>query len=60
MVSLTKKIIAKDSCFFVIRMSDICESWSLDELVQMTDQDMDKLLTHYPAGKTPTFQEVRN
>lgn len=44
----------------VIRMSGVCESWSLDELVQMTDQDMDGLLKHYSSGKVPTVQEVRN
>ncbi|KAJ5577454.1 siroheme biosynthesis protein met8 [Penicillium hispanicum] len=41
-------------------MSAVCEQWSLDELVQMAEQDMDRLLSHYHAGDVPTFQEVRN
>lgn len=44
----------------LVRMSGVCESWSLDELVQMTEQDMDGLLKHYPSGKVPTLPEVRN
>lgn len=40
-------------------MSEVCESWSLDDLVEMTEQDMDKLLSHYRPGDVPTFQEVR-
>ncbi|KAJ5722758.1 hypothetical protein N7488_000793 [Penicillium malachiteum] len=40
-------------------MSAVCESWSLDDLVQMTEQDMDGLLSHYQPGKVPTLQEVR-
>lgn len=41
-------------------MSGVCESWSLDELVQMNDKDMDSLLAHYESGKIPTFDEVRS
>ena len=40
-------------------MSGVCESWSLEELVQMNDQDMSSLLTHYASGKIPSFSEVR-
>ncbi|KAJ5736458.1 Siroheme synthase domain 3 [Penicillium malachiteum] len=40
-------------------MSAVCESWSLDDLVQMTEQDMDGLLSHYESGKVPALQEVR-
>ncbi|KAL2000369.1 hypothetical protein VTN02DRAFT_3206 [Thermoascus thermophilus] len=40
-------------------MSTICESWSLEELVEMTEEDMDTLLGFYKSGKVPTFQEVR-
>ena len=41
-------------------MSGVCESWSLGELVQMNDQDMDKLLAHYESGNIPKFDEVRS
>ncbi|KAJ5812464.1 hypothetical protein N7474_008765 [Penicillium riverlandense] len=40
-------------------MSGVCESWSLEDLVQMTEQDMDGLLTHYKAGDIPTLEQVR-
>lgn len=41
------------------RISRICDIWSLDELVSMTEEDMDNLLRHYEAGKVPTFEQVR-
>ncbi|OJZ90324.1 hypothetical protein ASPFODRAFT_126430 [Aspergillus luchuensis CBS 106.47] len=41
-------------------MSGICESWSLEDLVQMDDSDMDGLLAHYASGKIPTLNEVRS
>lgn len=40
-------------------MSGVCESWDLDELVQMGDQDMSRLLTHYESGTIPGFSEIR-
>ncbi|KAJ5169257.1 uncharacterized protein N7482_004851 [Penicillium canariense] len=41
-------------------MSGVCESWSLDDLVQMTGHDMDGLLTHYQSGNIPSLQQVRH
>ncbi|KAI9037418.1 bifunctional precorrin-2 dehydrogenase/sirohydrochlorin ferrochelatase MET8 [Aspergillus affinis] len=41
-------------------MSGVCESWSLDDLVRMNDQDMDGLLTHYKPGKIPSLEEIRS
>lgn len=41
------------------RMSGVCESWSLEELVQMGNEDMDRLLTHYESGKIPPFGDIR-
>lgn len=41
-------------------MSGVCETWSLDELVQMTEEDMDSVLSFYESGKIPTLEEVRN
>lgn len=40
-------------------MSNICESWSLEELVEMNEEDMDALLDYYRSRKVPTFQKVR-
>ncbi|KAJ5559400.1 hypothetical protein N7513_001799 [Penicillium frequentans] len=40
-------------------MSAVCESWSLDDLEGMTEQDMDGLLSQYRPGNVPTLQEVR-
>jgi precorrin-2 dehydrogenase/sirohydrochlorin ferrochelatase len=40
-------------------MSGVCESWSLDDLVGMSEEDMDVLLTHYQAGDIPALLEVR-
>lgn len=42
------------------RMSGVCESWSLDDLVKMNDHDMDGLLTHYESGKIPPLEEIRS
>ncbi|KAH8423722.1 bifunctional precorrin-2 dehydrogenase/sirohydrochlorin ferrochelatase MET8 [Aspergillus melleus] len=41
-------------------MSGVCESWSLDDLVRMNDQDMDGLLAHYKSGKIPPLEEIRS
>ncbi|KAJ5765303.1 hypothetical protein N7520_004862 [Penicillium odoratum] len=41
-------------------MSSVCESWSLDDLVEMTEHDMDGLLSQFHPGNVPTLQEVRN
>lgn len=41
------------------RMSGVCESWALEHLVQMNDQDMSSLLTHYAAGEIPSFSDIR-
>jgi precorrin-2 dehydrogenase/sirohydrochlorin ferrochelatase len=42
------------------RMSGVCESWSLEELVKMTEQDMDSLLTYFESGKIPAYNEVHS
>lgn len=41
-------------------MSAVCESWSLDDLVQMTEHDMEALLAHYKSGETPSLQHLRS
>jgi precorrin-2 dehydrogenase/sirohydrochlorin ferrochelatase len=40
-------------------MSGVCEQWSLEQLVEMSERDMDSVLTYYESGKVPTFQEVQ-
>lgn len=34
----------------------MCESWSLDDLVDMTEGDMEALLEFYESGNVPTLQ----
>lgn len=46
---------AADSC----RMSKICEKWTLDELCDMTEEDMEVLLGFYKPGDIPSLEEVR-
>ncbi|KAL4892441.1 siroheme synthase middle domains-like protein [Aspergillus ambiguus] len=41
-------------------MSGVCESWSLDDLVRMGDEDMANLLLHYESGKIPSLDELRS
>ncbi|KAJ5322002.1 uncharacterized protein N7506_011132, partial [Penicillium brevicompactum] len=41
-------------------MSGVCEQWSLEELVSMTEKDMDSILSFYESGKVPTSQEAQN
>ncbi|KAH7052155.1 siroheme synthase [Macrophomina phaseolina] len=40
-------------------MSKVCESWSLDDLVEMDDSDMEKLLGFYKPNTVPSFPQVR-
>ena len=40
-------------------MSRVCEEWSLEELVKMDEEDMDRLLGFYKPNTVPTFEEVR-
>lgn len=42
-----------------LRMSKVCEKWSLDELCSMTEEDMDTLLDFYKPGTVPKLAEVR-
>ena len=41
------------------RMSKVCESWSLDDLVVMEEEDMEKLLGFYPPGEVPSLERIR-
>ena len=40
-------------------MSKVCEQWSLDNLVEMDEGDMEKLLGFYNPNIIPSFQEIR-
>ena len=40
-------------------MSRVCEQWSLEELVEMDEEDMRVLLGCYEPDKVPTFEEIR-
>ena len=40
-------------------MSKVCEDWNLKDLVEMDEEDMDKLLGFYKPGTVPSFEEVR-
>lgn len=40
------------------RMSKVCESWSLQDLVAMGDEEMETLLDYYKSGDVPSFDEV--
>lgn len=42
-----------------LRMSKVCESWSLEELTEMDEEDMEALLGFYKPGTIPTFEQIR-
>ena len=39
-------------------MSQICESWTLEDLVAMDEADMQSILGFYKAGTIPSIQEI--
>ncbi|KAI9739259.1 MAG: Bifunctional dehydrogenase and ferrochelatase [Cirrosporium novae-zelandiae] len=39
-------------------MAQVCESWSLDELIDMNEKDMDALLGFYETGAIPSFAQI--
>lgn len=40
-------------------MSKVCVEWSLEDLCDMAEEDMDVLLQSYAPNKIPSFEEVR-
>jgi precorrin-2 dehydrogenase/sirohydrochlorin ferrochelatase len=40
-------------------MSKVCNTWSLEALCGMTEQDMDKLLTYYGSNEVPGSKQIR-
>lgn len=43
----------------VSRMSKVCVEWSLEDLCEMEEEDMDRLLRSYAPEKVPSFEQVR-
>lgn len=41
------------------RMSEVCESWTLEELCEMDEHDMESLLRFFKPGKVPSFEKIR-
>jgi precorrin-2 dehydrogenase / sirohydrochlorin ferrochelatase len=41
------------------RMSKVCEQWTLDDLCEMTEEDMEVLLGFYKPGSVPRLEQVR-
>ena len=39
-------------------MSKVCEQWTLDQLVEMSEQDMETLLRYYASNEIPTYEQV--
>lgn len=40
-------------------MIKVCDAWSLENLVDMTEADMDDLLEYYKPFTVPSFQQIR-
>ena len=40
-------------------MSKVCESWPLEDLVDMEEVDMEALLGFYKPGNVPTLGNIR-
>ena len=40
-------------------MSRVCEEWRLESLVEMDEDDMERLLGYYEPNVVPTFEEIR-
>lgn len=41
------------------RMSKVCEAWSLEDLVEMDEDEMEVLLGFYRPGEVPSLENVR-
>lgn len=48
-----------DVAYRIHRMSKVCESWSLENLVEMDEDDMERLLGFYNPGEVPSFDRLR-
>ena len=41
-------------------MSRVCEQWSLDQLVHMSDDDMEEILHCYAENKVPKYEDLQS
>ncbi|KAL1851570.1 Bifunctional dehydrogenase and ferrochelatase [Paecilomyces lecythidis] len=41
-------------------MSRVCESWSLEDLVEMNEADMSQLLDYYKSSEVPSLKAIRD
>jgi precorrin-2 dehydrogenase/sirohydrochlorin ferrochelatase len=41
-------------------MSEVCEQWTLEDLCDMTEDDMEQLITHYEPNEVPSLQALRS
>jgi precorrin-2 dehydrogenase / sirohydrochlorin ferrochelatase len=41
------------------RISKVCEKWSLEDLCEMEEKDMEELLRFYKPNTVPTLEEIR-
>jgi precorrin-2 dehydrogenase/sirohydrochlorin ferrochelatase len=40
-------------------MIKVCDAWSLENLVDMTEADMDELLRYYKPFTVPSLEQIR-
>ena len=40
-------------------MSKVCEQYTLEELIKMNEEDMERLLGFYAPGDVPNFEQIR-
>ena len=40
-------------------MSKVCVSWSLEDLCEMDEEDMEQLLQYYASNQVPDFSQIR-
>ena len=43
----------------VDRVSSLCDKWSLEDLADMSEEDMQRLLECFKKDEVPTLQQVR-
>lgn len=40
-------------------MSQVCDQWSTADFNEMDDEDMEKLVSYYEAGRVPSLENIR-
>lgn len=59
MVSKTNAASSKVCTNVVLRMSKVSVDWSLEDLCEMDEDDMDALLKFYAPNKVPSLNQIR-